>query len=335
MKKFLTFSGIIIILLFLHSNVSSQQQTQFMDFDSTIALMRETFRQEEHPSNIFYPSNQAIISQSATAAGLRPERFSRDIDLSIGAFIPHISIDPNSLYVIRIYDFDLAGILDAGEWHDMDRDLTVDYTYEFFDSNGNSQIDSGDWNDWDQDGVVDYTGCASPYPFPPIAPCEFGDRNFNGIMDAGEWHDFNMNGVVERDEWIDAEWIDKNNNGLIDGRESSIKESEAMKTAGIVYLKIYKRIEGNVYKEIDYSRFIFRKFPQHVRVYHPALVANDSLTDNEKSTIIMRLNECTYCDVIGDVVFYEDKYARIVINFQGFIREITVDQLTECEGCQT
>jgi uncharacterized repeat protein (TIGR01451 family) len=220
-----------------------------------------------------------------------------------------IYLGPNDLYMVVLYDFEHDLVIEAGEWKDVNGNFIAE-SNEWFDENGDGARQFGEWTDTNANGIVDLN--------------ELNDANGNGVFDIGEWHEGKntnadprndlpgeFNGAVDPPEWI----------GM--NRDRSITKKLA--------LKIYKRI-STYYKEMDYQEYIFPSFPTKI-IQHPALASMTTLTTNQKSVLLLRLDECDRCEIVGDVAWFEDEFARIVFNFQGFFKETLHTTLPRCEGC--
>ncbi len=312
--------AVSVLLMLMVAQIHSQEESAvppYLGFDESIVIMNEYLRQDridlvgsyrleptEYYADVYAPnlndyfplgpSGTIMQFPSATAGGTR-------------------LYSPDNMYMITIYDFEHDLIIEAGEWKDLNGNFLAEPN-EWFDENGNPAREAGEWVDANNNGIVDLG--------------ELNDANGNGVFDIGEWHEGKntdgnpannlpgeFNGAVDPDEWI----------GM--NRDRSITKKLA--------LKIYKRIyTGNVdyYKEVDYQYYISPSLP--VKVYqHPALRAMTTISDNQKLVILLSLDECERCEIVGDVAWYEDEYSRIVLNFKGFSRETLHTTLPRCDGC--
>ncbi|MBU7022589.1 MAG: DUF11 domain-containing protein [Theionarchaea archaeon] len=312
---------LLLLVLIVAAEVNSQQDTsvpQYLDFDDQILVMRESLRQDRIEmirSERFEPNRWY-----ADVYGAAPPYYF--FQAPIGSVMQNpsdtfygrqILLGPNSLYMVVIYDFEHDSIIEAGEWKDINGDFIAE-NEEWFDENVDGVRDFGEWTDANGNGIVDLG--------------ELADLNGNGVFDIGEWHEGKntdgditnnlpgeFNGAVDPNEWI----------GM------NLDRSITKKLA----LKIYKRIITTnvpVWKEIDYKEYIYPAYPERV-IQHPALRSMTGLTDNQKLVLLLRLEDCERCEVVGDVAWYEDEFARIVFNFQGFFRETLHTTLPRCEGC--
>lgn len=311
MRKWLLF---LTILGLLAAEVYSQQQgtvPHALAYDRRIIILEEFLRQDsiETVSSFRSEPNRyyAEVYQATPPlyCPLCPAGNTMQAPSVIEA-AEHIFLGP---YMIVIYDFEHDGIIDAGEWKDINGDFMAQ-PIEWFDENGDGIREAGEWTDVNNNGLVDLN--------------ELSDANGNGVFDIGEWHegkntDANaannlpgeFNGAVDPGEWL----------GM------NLDRSITKKLA----IKIYKRIT-DYYKEIDYKEYISPTSPAKV-FQHPALRAMTALTDNQKLVVLLSLDECERCDIVGGVAWYEDEYAQLVFNFKGFSRETLYTTLARCEGC--
>jgi len=301
--------------------VNSQQQISvpaYLDYDSSILILQEYLRQDriELVSSFRFEPTEWFADVYRRSP---PDYFIAAPNGSVMQFpcdtFPGESIflGPNNLYFITLYDFEHDLIIEAGEWKDINGNYIAEDS-EWFDENGNNTREYGEWTDVNGNGIVDLN--------------ELNDVNRNGVFDIGEWHENRntdgdprnnlpgeFNGAVDPGEWI----------GM--NRDRSLTKKLALK----IYKKVYD-YPPPLYKEIDYQFYISPSFPAKV-IRHPALNTMTTLTDNQKLVLLLSLEECERCEIVGDVAWYEDEFARIVFNFQGFFRETLHTTLPRCEGC--
>ena len=309
----------VVLLMLCAAQVSTQEGTTvppYLGFDESIVIMKEYLRQDRIDvmgsfrvlPNEFYAD--VYLQNPPTYFPLAP----------VGGVMQRPSVtaggtllfSPDRLYMIAIYDFEHDLIIEAGEWKDLNGNFIVD-SNEWFDENANGVREYGEWTD-NGNGIVDLG--------------ELADVNGNGVFDIGEWHEGKntdgditnnlpgeFNGGVDPDEWI----------GM--NRDRSITKKLALK----IYKKIYTR-QIEYWKEIDYQFYISPTMP--AKVYqHPALRAMTTLMDNQKLVVLLSLEDCERCEIVGDVAWYEDEFSRIVLNFKGFSRETLHTTLPRCDGC--
>ncbi|MBU7039111.1 MAG: DUF11 domain-containing protein [Theionarchaea archaeon] len=312
---------LMLLVLLAAAQVNSQQDTsvpQYLEFDDQILVMRESLRQDriemirserfepnEWYADVYGPAPPYYFFQAPLGSVMQ--------DPSATYYGRQIILGPNSLYMIIVYDFEHDSIIEAGEWKDINGNFIAE-AEEWFDENMNNVRDFGEWTDSNGNGIVNLG--------------ELTDVNGNGVFDIGEWHEGKntdgdptnnlpgeFNGAVDPNEWI----------GM------NLDRSITKKLA----LKIYKRVYTAavpIWKEMDYKEYVYPTYPERV-IQHPALRSMTSLTDNQKLVLLLRLEDCERCEVVGDVAWYEDEFARIVFNFQGFVRETLHTTLPRCEGC--
>ncbi|MBU7001828.1 MAG: DUF11 domain-containing protein [Theionarchaea archaeon] len=312
---------LLLLVLLAAAQVNSQQDTsvpQYLDFDDQILIMRESLRQDriemirserfepnEWFADVYAPTGLDYFFQAPAGNVMQ--------NPSATFYGRQILLGPNSLYMIIIYDFEHDSIIEAGEWKDINGNFIAE-DEEWFDENTDNIRDFGEWTDFNGNGIVNLG--------------ELADVNGNGVFDIGEWHEGKntdgdptnnlpgeYNGAVDPNEWI----------GM------NLDRSITKKLA----LKIYKRVytaTSPIWKEMDYEKYIYPTYPERV-VQHPALRSMTALTDNQKLVLLLRLEDCERCEIVGDVAWYEDEFARIVFNFQGFTRETLHTTLPRCEGC--
>ncbi len=320
--------AVAMLLFVVAAQIETQEESAvppYLAYDDSIVILEEhlgqvlidltrSYRTEpnewhaavylENPPDYFPLAPDGSVMQSPSISSFFP------LGMSGGQLI---FLGPNDLYLVVVYDFEHDLIIDAGEWKDLNGNFIVE-AIEWFDENGNNIREYGEWTDWNGNGIVDLN--------------ELTDLNGNGVFDIGEWHegkntDLNpqnnlpgeFNGAVDPDEWL----------GM--NRDRSITKKLALK----IYKKMYE-LPIPVYKEIDYQEYIHPASPPRV-FQHPALKAMTTLTDNQKLILLLRLEECERCEIVGDTAWYEDEFARIVFNFQGFFRETLHTTLPRCEGC--
>lgn len=319
MKKF---CAVAVLLVLMAAQIQSQDggaAPQYLAYDQGIVILQEFLRQNliemvrsfrvepnEWYADVYLPAPPDYFLLAPDGSVMqRPSITSEGGE--------QIFLGPNDLYMVIIYDFEHDLIIEAGEWKDINGDFVAEAS-EWFDENGNGTREFGEWTDANANGIVDLN--------------ELNDLNGNGVFDIGEWHegkntDANalnnlpgeFNGAVDPDEWI----------GM--NRDRSITKKLALK----IYKKMYE-LPLPVYKEIDYQTYINPASPPRV-FQHPALRAMTTITDNQKLVLLLTLDECEHCEIVGDVAWYEDEFARIVFNFQGFYRETLHTTLPRCEGC--
>lgn len=316
MKKLLVVGVLVVLPLILMTQAYSQQESAvppYLAYDDRALILKEYLRQDKielEPSfrtmpNEWYAdiylNSPPSYFQEAPSGGIMQnpsETFTGQ----------HIFVGPDEMYMVVLYDFEHDLIIEAGEWKDLNGNFIAENN-EWFDENNDGVRQFGEWTDTNGNGIVD-TG-------------ELNDSNGNGVFDIGEWHEGKntdadptnnlageFNGAVDPNEWI----------GM------NLDRSITKKVA----LKIYKMC--GEYREIDYEEFISPNFPAKI-FQHPALRAMTTLTDNQKLVLLLSLEDCERCEIVGDVAWYEDEFARIVINFQGFFRETLHTTLPRCEGC--
>ncbi|MBU7031830.1 MAG: hypothetical protein HXS53_04825, partial [Theionarchaea archaeon] len=309
--------SVIVLLLLCAATLTAQEDTavpDYLDANERIMILKEHLRQDSielEPSfrmdmNEYYadvylssPPDYFYLAPGGASMQFPSETHGGEI----------ITLGPNDLYLVVIYDFEHDNIIEAGEWKDINGNFIVDPN-EWFDENGDGARQFGEWSDTNNNGMVDLN--------------ELTDANGNGVFDIGEWHEGKntnadsrndlpgeFNGAVDPTEWI----------GM--NRDRSITKKLA--------LKMFKRV-SNYYKEIDYQEYIYPTFPTKI-IQHPALVSMTTLTTNQKSVLLLRLEECDRCEIVGDVAWFEDEFARIVFNFQGFFKETLHTTLPRCDGC--
>jgi uncharacterized repeat protein (TIGR01451 family) len=311
--------GVLVLLLLMGAQITyvhSQEDgtvPEYMSYDEPIMIMREHLRQDrvelvqsyrviptEYFADVYMANPPDYFLQAPSGYSMQ-----RPSDTDRGERIYTV----DDIYMVVIYDFEHDLIIEAGEWKDLNGNFLAENN-EWFDENYNGVREYGEWTDLNGNGIVDLN--------------ELDDANGNGVFDIGEWHegkntDLNtqnnlpgeFNGAVDPDEWI----------GM--NRDRSITKKLA--------LKIYKRL-FDYYKEVDYREYISPTMPAKV-FQHPALRAMTTLTDNQKLVVLLSLEECEHCEVVGDVAWYEDEYTKIVFNFQGFFRETLHTTLPRCDGC--
>jgi uncharacterized repeat protein (TIGR01451 family) len=312
---------LVLLVLLAAAEVNSQQDAsvpQYLDFDDKILVMRESLRQDRiemvrserfEPNqwfaDVYGPTGRDYFFQAPAGSVMQ--------NPSATFYGRQILLGPNSLYMVVVYDFEHDSIIEAGEWKDINGDFIAE-DEEWFDENVDGIRNFGEWTDSNGNGIVDLG--------------ELADVNGNGVFDIGEWHEGKntdgdptnnlpgeFNGAVDPNEWI----------GM------NLDRSITKKLA----LKIYKRIYTTnvpIWKEIDYKKYIYPAYPERI-IQHPALRSMTGLTDNQKLVLLLRLEDCERCEIVGDVAWYEDEFARIVFNFQGFFRETLHTTLPRCEGC--
>jgi uncharacterized repeat protein (TIGR01451 family) len=300
----------------------SQQQPnvpQYLEFDDRILVLREFLRQNQiemvRSERVDFNEWYADVYVSPPPSYFPLAPFGAVMQFPSETSWGHrIYVGPDRLYMINIYDFEHDLIIEAGEWKDLNGNYVAEDS-EWFDENGNGVRNYGEWIDANANGFVDLN--------------ELNDLNGNGVFDIGEWH-----------EGKDTDGDPRNNlpgefNGAVDPNEWIGMDLDRSITKKLA-LKIYKRIirveNTYYYKEVDYEQYINPTFPERV-FQHPALRAATWLTDNQKLVFLLRLQECERCEIVGDVAWYEDEFARIVFNFQGFFRETLHTTLPRCEGC--
>ncbi|MBU7012660.1 MAG: DUF11 domain-containing protein [Theionarchaea archaeon] len=314
----------VVFLLLVGAQVQVRSQDvvmvpQYLAYDDSTLILKEFLRQDrielvssfrvepnEWYANVYMqtPPDYFMLAPDGNVMQNPSETFAGE----------QIFLGPNNLYLIVLYDFEHDLIIEAGEWKDINGNFVAD-PGEWFDENGNGARNAGEWTDSNSNGFVDLG--------------ELNDINGNGVFDIGEWHegrntDANpannlpgeFNGAVDPPEWI----------GM--NRDRSITKKLALK----IYKKVYDVPRPAVYKEIDYQEYISPSLPASV-LQHPALQAMTSLSNNQKLVILLSLEDCERCEIVGDVAWYEDEFARIVFNFQGFFRETLHTTLPRCEGC--
>jgi uncharacterized repeat protein (TIGR01451 family) len=331
MKRVLPLAVLLLFVMAAHA-YSQQEDTvpQYLEFDDRILVLKEYLKQDqielvpsyrvlpnewyanvylEHPPEYFplAPSGDVMQRPSETFKGRE------------------IFLDPTNLYLIVLYDFEHDLIIEAGEWKDINGDFVVQ-DEEWFDENGNGAREYGEWTDEGADGIPGTNDAGEANGVVDLL--ELTDMNGNGVFDIGEWHEGKntdliptnnlpgeFNGAVDPSEWI----------GM--NRDRSITKKLALK----IYKKIYDG-PSTYYKEMDYEEYISPSIPEKV-FQHPALRAMTSLQDNQKLVLLLSLEECERCEIVGDVAWFEDEFARIVFNFQGFFKETLHTTLPRCAGC--
>ena len=309
--------SVVLLLLLCAATLTAQEDATapaYLEADERILLLKEYLRQDsielepsfrmdlnDYYADVYIPSPPEYFYLAPSGSPMQfPSR-------THGGHI--ITLGPNDLYMAVIYDFEHNLVIDAGEWKDLNGNFIAEPN-EWFDENGNGVREFGEWTDVNQNGIVDLN--------------ELNDANGNGVFDIGEWHEGKntnadprndlpgeFNGAVDPTEWI----------GM--NRDRSITKKLA--------IKIFKRISV-YYKEIDYQEYIYPSFPTKI-IQHPALASMTTLTTNQKSVVLLQLDDCERCEIVGDVVWFEDEFARIVFNFQGFFKETLHTTLPRCEGC--
>ncbi|KYK37483.1 MAG: hypothetical protein AYK19_07150 [Theionarchaea archaeon DG-70-1] len=314
--------AVAVLLVVMAAQIQSQDEVivpQYLAYDDRIVILEEHLGQtlieltrslrvepNEWYADVYLPTPPDYFLLAPDGSVMQ-----RPSDTNEGG--EEIYLGPNNLYLVILYDFEHDLIIEAGEWKDINGNIVAE-SAEWFDENGNGTREFGEWIDANSNGIVDLN--------------ELNDLNGNGVFDIGEWHEGKntdgnplnnlpgeFNGAVDPDEWI----------GM--NRDRSITKKLALK----IYKKIYE-LPVPVYKEIDYQHYIFPVSPARV-FQHPALKAMTTITDNQKLVLLLRLEECERCEIVGDVAWYEDEFARIVFNFQGFFRETLHTTLPRCEGC--
>ncbi len=349
MKKLL-FAALLLIVV--ATQVNSQQQSTvppYLAFDGSILLMREYLRQDQiEPVPSFRWSPNEYFVNVYSPPVLTPPLFYAPF-LVDGTVMQRpsytfpsqvISVGPNNLYLIVIYDFENDLIIEAREWKDSNGNFIAEDN-EWFDENGDGIREYGEWTDVNGNGIID-----PAEPWVDVIPNNqydagepFTDLDGDGVWDTGELQDLNGNGVFDIGEWhegADLNWNGFNeqgeNNGAVDPNEWIGMNLDRTFTKKLA-LKIYKKTLFPYYKEIDYQQYIFPTLPAKV-AQHPAL-RNTALPNNNKLVLLLRLEECENCEIVGDVAWFEDEFARIVFNFKGFHKETLHTTLPRCEGCFT
>ncbi|MGD2246928.1 MAG: BatD family protein [Candidatus Methanofastidiosia archaeon] len=317
MRKLVVMGVLVVLpLVLMITQAYSQQESTvppYLAYDDRTLILKEYLRQDQIelvPSFRTTPNEwhaDVYLANPPTYFQLAPvgSVMQNPSDTFAGE---HITVGPDDMYLIVLYDFEHDLIIEAGEWKDLNGDF-IAQDNEWFDENGNGAREYGEWTDTNANGIIDIG--------------ELSDNNGNGVFDIGEWHEGKntdgdptnnlageFNGAVDPPEWI----------GM------NLDRSITKKVA----LKIYKWC--GEYREIDYEEFISPNFPAKI-FQHPALRAMTTLTDNQKLVLLLSLEDCERCEIVGDVAWYEDEFARIVINFQGFFRETLHTTLPRCEGC--
>jgi uncharacterized repeat protein (TIGR01451 family) len=317
MKKLLV-TGVLVVLslVLMTAQAYSQQESTvppYLAYDDRALILKESLRQDQIelvPSFRTIPNEwyaDVYLANPPTYFQLAPN--GSVMQYPSNTFVgQHILVGPDDMYMVVLYDFEHDLIIEAGEWKDLNGDYLAQDN-EWFDENGDGIRQYGEWTDANANGIIDIG--------------ELSDNNGNGVFDIGEWHEGKntdgdptnnlageFNGAVDPPEWI----------GM------NLDRSITKKVA----LKIYKKC--GEYREIDYEEFISPNFPAKI-FQHPALRAMTTLSDNQKLVLLLGLEDCERCEIVGDVAWYEDEFARIVINFQGFFRETLHTTLPRCDGC--